>query len=89
MPNDRLEGRWEGELAELREKGTAKGDETVFVKVVPAAGGKGPRYLLAGEGDRPFLRLGWIARDAAGAQGTAFVPHNLRLSGRMTGAVAG
>jgi glycine C-acetyltransferase len=57
MPTDRLERRLAEELSELREKGTAKGNEQIFVKVLPAAGDKGPRYLLAGEGDRPFLRM--------------------------------
>jgi glycine C-acetyltransferase len=41
----------------LVEAGTAKGDETVVVGVRAAEGERGPRFLLAGEGNREFLRL--------------------------------
>jgi glycine C-acetyltransferase len=57
MPQDRLTQTLAAELAELRAKGVTKGDETIVVGVLPAAEGRGPRYLLAGEGDRPFLRM--------------------------------
>ncbi len=45
------------ETAALEEAGTAKGAEDVTVGVLPAAGGLGPRYLLAGHGDKPFLKM--------------------------------
>jgi glycine C-acetyltransferase len=57
MPLDRLHQILSAEVADLRTKGVAKGDEAVVVGVVPAQGVHGPRYLLAGEGDRPFLRM--------------------------------
>jgi glycine C-acetyltransferase len=57
MPFDRLERRIAAELAELAANGTAKGAEQVFVEVLPAAGDRGPRYRLEGEGDRAFLRM--------------------------------
>lgn len=57
MPHDRFHQALSAELDALREKGTLKGDETVIVKVLPASDGKGPRYLLEGEGDRPFLKM--------------------------------
>ena len=57
MPSDRLHQTLSAELADLRARGVTKGDETVVVGVVPAAGDRGPRYLLAGEGDRQFLRM--------------------------------
>jgi glycine C-acetyltransferase len=41
----------------LRDAGTLKGRENVFVGAVPPQDGKGPRYLLAGQGDRLFLRM--------------------------------
>jgi len=57
MPHDKLQAALSAEIDALRRDGRAKGEETVFSGVVPAANGKGPRYLLAGEGDRPFLRM--------------------------------
>jgi len=57
MPLDRLEDVLAAEVGDLRAKGIGKGDEAVVVKLLPAAGARGPRVLLAGEGDRPFLRM--------------------------------
>ena len=44
-------------LSRLRAEGLAKGSEKVICEVVPAVGGKGPRYRLVGYGDRRFLRM--------------------------------
>ncbi len=57
MPHDRVEAALAAELARLAEAGTLKGRETAIAGLVPPAGGKGPRYLLEGEGARPFLRM--------------------------------
>jgi len=57
MPSDRLHRALARELDQLDELGTAKGAEEVFVEVVPAADGRGPRFKLAGEGDKLFLRM--------------------------------
>jgi glycine C-acetyltransferase len=57
MPTDRLVRVVEAKLAQLDEQGTRKGPETVARGILPAEGGRGPRYLLEGEGDRPFLRM--------------------------------
>lgn len=57
MPYRRLEEVLLNELTALEQSGRRKGRETVFTGIVPAAGGEGPRYLLAGEGDKPFLRM--------------------------------
>lgn len=57
MPHERLEGVLQRELTALRDAGTLKGGETVFVGVQASQGGHGPRYLLAGEGERRFLRM--------------------------------
>jgi glycine C-acetyltransferase len=57
MPQDRFHQALTAELDALRERGTLKGVETVITRVVPARGGQGPRYLLEGEGDRPFLKM--------------------------------
>ncbi len=57
MPSQRLEKALSTELDALQNAGTSKGRETVIAGVVPAAGDKGPRYVLEGEGERPFLKM--------------------------------
>jgi glycine C-acetyltransferase len=57
MPAERFEKALSAELAALTERGTRKGDESVITRLLPAGAGRGPRYLLAGEGDRPFLKM--------------------------------
>jgi glycine C-acetyltransferase len=57
MPSERLERILAEEVAALRERGTAKGDEHVVRAVLSAKGDRGPRYLLEGAGERPFLRM--------------------------------
>jgi glycine C-acetyltransferase len=57
MPSDRLSRVLRAHVDELVEAGTAKGTETVVVAVTPAEGDRGPRFLLAGEGEREFIRL--------------------------------
>jgi glycine C-acetyltransferase len=44
-------------LDQLGRSGRLKGTESVIIGVAPPRDGKGPRYLLEGEGDRPFLRM--------------------------------
>ncbi len=57
MPHDRLRRTLEGEIDALRAAGTAKGDEAVITAVLPAAGERGPRVLLEGQGEKPFLKM--------------------------------
>jgi len=57
MPVDRLTPVLRDHVAGLRAAGTAKGFETVVVGVKRAAGDRGPRFLLEGEGDKEFLRM--------------------------------
>jgi len=57
MAMERLERALREALDEMESQGRRKGAETVVVGVVPAQGNLGPRYLLAGEGKRPFLRM--------------------------------
>ncbi len=57
MPSERMEEILAAHLSELESTGRAKGAETVFCGVVAPEGGKGPRYLLAGEGERRYLRM--------------------------------
>ena len=57
MPGQRLEAVLARELAELERAGSRKGAEAVVAALLPARGGRGPRVLLEGEGERPFLRM--------------------------------
>jgi glycine C-acetyltransferase len=57
MPFDRLHGVLDAHLSDLEEKGTLKGAEDVIVDVVPARGGKGPRYRLDGCGERELIKM--------------------------------
>ncbi|MDJ0971480.1 MAG: hypothetical protein QNJ06_16425, partial [Kiloniellales bacterium] len=57
MPHDRLEKLLAVQVEDLDRAGPLKGREAVIVGVVPAQDGKGPRYLLQGEGERHFLRM--------------------------------
>lgn len=42
---------------DLKAKGTAKGDEMVITKVIPASGDRGPRFLVEGYGDKEFMKM--------------------------------
>ncbi|HEX3552730.1 MAG TPA: aminotransferase class I/II-fold pyridoxal phosphate-dependent enzyme [Thermoanaerobaculia bacterium] len=57
MTVERFHQALSAELDALRERGTLKGAESVITRVLPAAGERGPRYLLAGEGEQPFLKM--------------------------------
>ena len=57
MPIERLTSVLEAHVADLNERGTAKGAESVVVKVIPPEGSQGPRFILDGEGDRQFIRM--------------------------------
>ena len=57
MAHDRLEANLKAILAEKATAGTLKGEEDIVTGVLPAHAGHGPRYLLAGEHDRPYLRM--------------------------------
>ena len=45
------------ELDDMAQSGRLKGKESVLHGVIPARDGHGPRYLIEGEGDKPFLRM--------------------------------
>ena len=57
MPTMRLETVLKERLGELARAGRLKGEESVITGVVPPRNGKGPRYLLEGQGEQPFLRM--------------------------------
>jgi len=57
VPHDRLDATLAGHVAGLQEAGTAKGAETVVVGASAPDGTRGPRFELAGQGDRQFIRM--------------------------------
>ncbi len=57
MPVDRLSEVLTAHVEALDEAGTSKGMESVVVGVRRAEGDRGPRFLLAGEGDKEFMRM--------------------------------
>ncbi len=57
MPLARFSEFLKKEVAELKQSGTAKGDERVVVKIARAKGKKGPRCYLKGYGKRDFIRM--------------------------------
>jgi glycine C-acetyltransferase len=57
MPADRLTTALSRHIADLDERGTAKGAETVVTEVIRPQGERGPRFRLEGEGDREFIRM--------------------------------
>ena len=57
MPHERIESILQGELKRLEAEGRRKGKETAVTRVLPPSGTRGPRFLIAGEDDKPFLRM--------------------------------
>ncbi|HYA79813.1 MAG TPA: aminotransferase class I/II-fold pyridoxal phosphate-dependent enzyme [Methylocystis sp.] len=57
MPTPGLTEALAARLDEFAKAGRLKGAETVICGFIPARGGDGPRYLIEGEGDAPFLRM--------------------------------
>ncbi|GLI95406.1 aminotransferase class I/II-fold pyridoxal phosphate-dependent enzyme [Methylocystis echinoides] len=57
MPTHALTKALAARLDELKRAGRLKGKESVICGFIPARGGDGPRYLVEGEGDKPFLRM--------------------------------
>jgi glycine C-acetyltransferase len=57
MPTTKLNDLLAKRLETLGQENRLKGAESVICGVIPARDGKGPRYLLEGEGDKAFLRM--------------------------------
>jgi glycine C-acetyltransferase len=57
MPTNALNRTLAARLDEMAQSGRLKGKERVIRAVVPAGAGRGPRYLIEGEGETPFLRM--------------------------------
>jgi glycine C-acetyltransferase len=57
MPHERIEAILQGELKRLEAEGRRKGKESAVTRVLPPSGPRGPRFLIEGEGETPFLRM--------------------------------
>jgi len=57
MSLDKVENIFAEKLAIIDKQGTSKRNEQIIRAVKPASHGYGPRYLLAGQGDKAFLRM--------------------------------
>ncbi len=57
MPYDRIETNLAAELDKLDAEGRRKGRESVITGIIAPTNGYGPRFLIEGEGAKPFLRM--------------------------------
>jgi glycine C-acetyltransferase len=57
MPIEGLSQVLASKLDEMKQAGRLKGRETIVRGIVPSGPGQGRRYLLEGEGEKPFLRM--------------------------------
>jgi glycine C-acetyltransferase len=57
MPIQGLSRVLASKLDEMKQAGRLKGKEAIICGTIPPAPGKGRRYLLEGEGAKPFLRM--------------------------------
>ena len=57
MPIDRMTAALAAHVADLEARGTAKGGESVVTAAHPPEGERGPRFNLAGAGERAFIRM--------------------------------
>jgi glycine C-acetyltransferase len=57
MSLSKIEPLFAAKVAGLREQGISKGNEKIITGIKAAVDGFGPRYTLAGQGDKAFLRM--------------------------------
>jgi glycine C-acetyltransferase len=57
MPLDKLVPVLDAHVATLESEGRAKGAEAVVTRVLKPDGGRGPRFMLRGQGERQFIRM--------------------------------
>jgi glycine C-acetyltransferase len=57
MPTEGLTRALAARLDEMAQSGRLKGAESPIREVIPPRDGRGPRYLIEGEGDTQFLRM--------------------------------
>ena len=81
MSLEKLERLFSKELHKKKDAGTLKGRESVVRAVLPAHDGKGPRFLIEGRGDTPFLRM-----NSNGYLGLSFRDEVIEAEGHAGGA---
>ena len=57
MAQDRLIRVLDAQIEKLQKEGRAKGPESVVTRVIPPKEGRGPRFMIRGEGDKQFIRM--------------------------------
>lgn len=57
MPHDRMQQRLLADLSRLDAEGRRKERESIITAVIPPRDGRGPRFRLESEGEKPFLRM--------------------------------
>ncbi|HUE76745.1 MAG TPA: aminotransferase class I/II-fold pyridoxal phosphate-dependent enzyme [Longimicrobiales bacterium] len=57
MAVDKLIVVLDAQVEALEEEGRAKGAEAVVTRVIPPKEGRGPRFMLRGEGEKQFIRM--------------------------------
>src|SRR5262249_22313204 len=57
MPTHGLKRVLAARLDEMAQSGRLKSREIAICGIIPARDGQGPRYLIEGEGDKPYLRM--------------------------------
>ena len=57
MPLDKLIPVLDDHVANLEAEGRSKGAEAVVTRVLKPADGRGPRFMLRGEGEKQFIRM--------------------------------
>ena len=57
MALDRLIRVLDAQVERLQKEGRAKGAESVVTRVIPPNEGRGPRFMIRGEGDKQFIRM--------------------------------
>jgi glycine C-acetyltransferase len=57
MPLTKVNKILTGEIEAMRSNNTAKGDEMIVERVLPASGNKGPRFIIKGFQGKEFIRM--------------------------------
>jgi glycine C-acetyltransferase len=57
MPLTKVNKVLTGEIEAMRSNNTAKGDEMIVERVLPASGNKGPRFIIKGFEGKEFIRM--------------------------------
>ena len=82
MPTQGLSKVLAARLAQMAQSGRLKGDESVLRAIIPAQSGSGPRYLIEGEAEKPFLRMNSNSYLGMALRAEVIAAHALRADAR-------